>query len=106
MHSPENGRSYQQYFTKDNDLLPKAVREFVKTEITPHIDEWEEAGDYPRELHKKIADLGHNAIGYPSEYGGRDGDQFESIVVKEEFCRCGSFGLVASPFSHGITVPP
>jgi len=57
-------------------------------------------------LHKKIAALGYNAIGYPSEYGGSDGDQFEGIVVNEEFCRCGSFGLVASLFSHGISVPP
>ena len=106
MNSPENDRSYQQYFTKDHDLLRKAVRDFVKKEITPYVDEWEEAGDYPRELHKKIADLGYNAVGYPSAYGGSDGDQFEHIVVNEEFCRCGSFGLVASLFSHGIAVPP
>ena len=84
-----------------NIILP-----IVKKEITPYIDEWEEAGDYPRELHKKIADLGYNAIAYPSEYGDSDGDQFEGIVVNEEFCRCGSFGLVASLFSHGIAVPP
>ena len=106
MSTPENDRSYQQYFTKNHDLLRKAVRDFVKKEITPYVDEWEEAGDYPRELHKKIADLGYNAISYPSEYGGSDGDQFEGIVVNEEFCRCGSFGLVASLFSHGISVPP
>ena len=106
MDNPNADRSYQQYFTKDHDLLRKAVRDFVKKEITPFVDEWEEAGDYPRELHKKIADLGYNGVGYPSEYGGSDGDQFEGIVVNEEFCRCGSFGLIASLFSHGIAVPP
>jgi acyl-CoA dehydrogenase len=102
----KNGRSYQKYFTRQHDLLRKAVRDFVKKEITPYVDEWEEAGEYPRELHKKVADLGYNAIVYPLEYGGADGDQFELITVIEEFSRCGSFGLIASLFSHGIALPP
>ncbi len=98
--------SYQKYFTKQHDLLRKAVRDFVKKEITPYVEEWEEAGDYPRELHKKVADLGYNSIIYPAEYGGADGDWFENIAVCEEFCRGGSFGLVASLFSHCIALPP
>jgi acyl-CoA dehydrogenase len=103
----KNSRSsYQKYFTKQHDLLRKAVRDFVKKEITPYVEEWEEAGDYPRELHKKVADLGYNSILYPAEYGGADGDWFENIAVCEEFCRCGSFGLVASLFSHCISLPP
>lgn len=107
MDMQKNSRSsYQKYFTKQHDLLRKAVRDFVKKEITPYVEEWEEAGDYPRELHKKVADLGYNGIIYPAEYGGADGDWFESIVVCEEFCRCGSFGLVASLFSHCIALPP
>jgi len=106
MDTQKSSRSYQKYFTKQHDLLRKAVKDFVKKEITPYVDEWEEAGEYPRELHKKIADLGYNAIVYPSEYGGVDGDQFEYITVIEEFCRCGSFGLIASLFSHGIALPP
>jgi acyl-CoA dehydrogenase len=106
MDIQKNSRTYQHYFTKQHELLRKAVRDFVSKEITPHVDDWEEAGDYPRELHKKIANLGYNAVAYPSEYGGMDGDQFESIVVNEEFCRCGSFGLIASLFSHGIALPP
>ena len=105
MDTSEN-RSYQEYFTPQHELLRKAVREFVSKEITCHVDAWEEAGDYPRDLHKKIAGLGYNAIAYPEEYGGADGDQFEGIVINEEFCRCGSLGLVASLFSHAISLPP
>ncbi|MBT4091655.1 MAG: acyl-CoA dehydrogenase family protein, partial [Deltaproteobacteria bacterium] len=101
-----NGQAYQQYFSKQHDLLRKAVRDFVKKEITPHVEEWEEAGDFPRELYKKIGDLGYNSVSYPEEYGGSDGDWFENIAVLEEFCRCSSFGLVASLFSHGIALPP
>ena len=106
MDTRKSSGSYQNYFTKQHDLLRKVVREFVKKEIRPHVEEWEEAGSYPRELHRKIADLGYNAILYPAEYGGANGDWFEYIVVIEEICRCGSFGLAASLFSHAIALPP
>ena len=98
--------SYQIYFTKQHNLLRKAVREFVKKEIAPYAEEWEEEGAYPRELHQKIADLGYNAVIYPEECGGLGGDWFEYIAVIEEFCRGGSCGLVNSLFSHAISVPP
>ena len=91
MNDIKEAMSYQQYFSKSHDLLRKAVRDFVKKEITPHVEEWEEEGAYPKELYKKIADLGYNAIIYPEEYGGAGGDWFEYIVALEEFCRCVSF---------------
>ena len=101
----DNG-SYQKYFTKQHDLLRKVVRDFVKKEITPYVEEWEEAGGFPKELYKKVAELGFNGIIYPAEYGGADGDWFENIVVIEEFLRCGSLGVNASLFSHSISIPP
>lgn len=106
MAAETENRSYQTYFTRQHDLLRKAVRDFVKKEMMPYVDEWEEAGEFPRELHKQVADLGFNGILYPSEYGGSDGDWFENIVVTEEFGRCGSFGVCASLFSHSISLPP
>lgn len=106
MDTQKNSKSYQKYFNKQHDLLRKSVREFVRKEMLPYVEEWEEAGDYPRELHKKIADLGYNSISYPEEYGGAGGDWFECIAVIEEFCRCGSCGLLASLFSHAIALPP
>ncbi len=97
---------HQEYFTKAHDLLRKAVREFVKKEIVPYVNEWEEKGRFPRELYKKIADVGYNSISYPEELGGSDGDIFENITVSEELCRSGSMGLAASLGSHGISLPP
>ncbi len=96
----------QEYFGKEHDLLRKAVRDFVKKEITPNVEEWEEAGDFPKKLYKKIGDLGFNTIGYPEECGGTPGDIFLGVVVAEELCRCGSMGLVASLGSLNISMPP
>lgn len=106
MSDQNNSRSYQQYFTKTHELLRKSVRGFVRKEIAPFVDEWEEAGGFPRELFKKIGELGYSAVAYPEEVGGSGGDLFEEIVVNEELMRGGSPGLVASLFSHGIALPP
>lgn len=106
MSSGETAATYQQYFTKQHDLLRKAVRDFVKKEIAPFVEEWEEEGDFPRELFKKLGDLGFNSVRYPEEVGGSGGDIFDEIVVSEELCRGGSMGLVASLGSHGISLPP
>ncbi len=100
------GTACQQYFTKEHDMLRKAVRDFVKKEILPYIEDWEEANDFPTDLYKKFGDLGFLGIGYPEEYGGTPGDIFDIVVVTEELCRSGSMGLVASIGSHGISLPP
>ena len=106
MDEPKEHATYQVYFSKQHDLLRKAVRDFVNKEIKPYADEWEEAGGFPLELYKKVGDLGYTGLVYPEEYGGADGDIFENIVMIEELCRCGSFGVMVSLGSHNIALPP
>ncbi|MFO7965667.1 MAG: acyl-CoA dehydrogenase family protein [Desulfobacterales bacterium] len=106
MNQPERDRSYQKYFTKEHEMLRKAVREFVKKEIVPYVDEWEEAGETPMELYQKAGELGYLGIGYPVEYGGVEGDIFHGFAVTEELCRCGSIGIPASIGTYAIALPP
>ena len=106
MDNPEDSRFYQKYFSKQHDMLRKAVREFVRKEIAPFVDDWEEQGGFPRQLYKKVGELGYSSVAYPEDVGGSGGDLFEEIVVNEEFMRGGSPGLVASLYSHGIALPP
>ncbi len=95
----------QEYFGKEHNLLRKAVREFVKKEIIPNIDEWEEAGEFPKVLYHKMADLGFLGIGYPEELGGTPGDNFLKIASTEELMRAGSGGLVAGIGTLDIALP-
>jgi len=99
-------RDYDQYFGREHEAVRGAVRDFVKKEIKPYVDEWEEAETFPKELYQKIGNLGFHGIGYPEEYGGTPGDIFMQIAVAEELCRCGSMGLVASLGTLAIAVPP
>ena len=49
---------YDRYFTADHDLVRRVAREWVTAEIIPHVDDWEEAGEFPRDLYTRAADIG------------------------------------------------
>jgi acyl-CoA dehydrogenase len=97
---------YDRYFTDEHELVRRVAREWVQAEVLPHIDEWEEAGEFPRELYTKAAEVGLLGVGYPDEYGGTPGDLFMQLVAWEEIARSGSGGLGASLGSLHIALPP
>jgi acyl-CoA dehydrogenase len=94
------------YYTAEHEQFRDLVRSFVKREIAPHVNDWDEAEGFPRELYRKAADVGLFGIGYPEEYGGTPGDVFFQLIVAEEVARAGCGGLSASLFSHTIGAPP
>jgi len=97
---------YHEYFNESHNLLRQNLRRFIDREIVPYVDEWEEAGEIPRELYKKAGEIGFIGIGYPEEYGGTGSDTFLKIVAAEEIIRAGSGGIAASLGSHDIGLPP
>ena len=94
------------YFTKDHDLVRKAVRDFVNKEINPHVEEWEEAGMTPlHDLFKKMGELGFIGIRYDEKYGGEGLDYWYETVVLEEFARiqCGGIPMAIGVQSNMAT---
>jgi len=96
------------HLTEEHEAWRNTVKAFVDKEIAPFVNDWDEAGAFPRELHQKAAAIGLNGITYPSEYGGfgEDTDIFHSLIMSEELARAGSGGLVAGLMTHGIGLPP
>jgi len=92
--------------TEEHEAWRNTVRRFVEREIVPNATQWDEAGEFPRELYKKAADAGMLGLGFPEEYGGTPADYFFRIVSAEEFARAGCGGVSASLFSHTIGSPP
>ena len=87
------------YFTKDHELVRSAVRNFVKKEIEPNVDDWEEQGHAPlHELFKKMGDLGFLGIRYDAKYGGQGLDYWYELVFLEEINRisCGGIPMAIS----------
>src|SRR5260221_9493608 len=72
----------------------------------PHVDQWDEAEEFPRELYRKASAAGLLQLGFPEEYGGVATDPFFGIIKAEEVARHGSGGLNASLNSHTIGAPP
>lgn len=101
-------RNRSPYYDETHEAVCQSVRTFVAREIMPHVDEWEAAGEIPRELHRKAAEAGLYGMGYPEHLGGAgDGfDPFHGLVQSEELCRPGAGGIPASLFIHGIGLPP
>jgi acyl-CoA dehydrogenase len=92
--------------TPERDALRQTVRRFMAAEVLPNLDDWERAGELPRELHRKAGDLGLLGVAFPASAGGGDGDIVDSITVTEEMLYAGaSGGLIASLFTCGIAVP-
>jgi acyl-CoA dehydrogenase len=86
--------------TAERLALRGLTRRFVDGEVRQHLDGWERAGEVPRALHGRAAELGLLEIGLTS------GDLLDSIVVTEEIILAGgSSGLVAALFTAGIAVP-
>ncbi len=95
------------YFNDTHRMVRESTRKFVEKEILPHIDEWEEAGEFPRELYTKAASIGLLGIGHPEAYGGAgESDVFLKVAASEELMRSTSGGLVASLGSLDIGLPP
>lgn len=92
--------------TPERQALRATVRRFMAVEVLPHLDEWERAGELPRELHRKAGALGLLGVGFPVESGGGGGSLGDAVAVVEEMHFAGgSGGLVASLLTCGIALP-
>ncbi len=98
--------SQSPFLNEEHAAFRQTVRRFVEREIIPHVDAWEDAKSFPRELYRKAGDIGLLGIGFPEELGGIPADAWYELVVTEELARAGSGGVIAGLMSHGIGLPP
>jgi citronellyl-CoA dehydrogenase len=84
----------QIYFTKDHEMVRRAVRDFVNKEINPNMDEWEENGIAPlHNLFKKMGELGFLGIRYDPKYGGQGLDYWYDLAFLEELGHVHGLGI-------------
>ena len=94
------------FWTGEQVALMESARDFVRAEVVPHLQEWEDTGSVPRELHAKAAKLGLLGLGVPEELGGAGGTFLDALAVVEAFTEAGaSSGLLAALFTSGIALP-
>ena len=94
------------FWSAEQVALMESARAFVRAEVVPHLQEWEDAGSVPRELHRKAAKLGFLGLGVPEDLGGAGGTFLDALAVTEAFTEAGaSSGLLAALFTSGIALP-
>ncbi len=107
MRDPALSSVYVSYFNETHGMVRDTMRRFVNEAVKPHIDTWEEAGGFPREVYQQAGSLGLLGIGHPTEFGGSgEQDVFLKVAASEELMRSGSGGFVASLGSLDIGLPP
>jgi len=91
----------------DRIALADTVRRFAETEIAPNVQAWDDAGEFPRALYARAAELGLLGLGYPEELGGTPASYSLKLPAWVALARHGkSGGVLASLFSHNIGLPP
>src|ERR1051325_4340450 len=80
-------------FTPERDLFRQNLRAYVERELAPHALEWDEAGIFPREVFRGLAELGALGVNYPEEVGGSGGDYWHVVVLAEELVRSHNAGV-------------
>lgn len=92
-------------FTEEQEMMRKMVRDFAQTEIAPFVEKMEE-GEFPREILKKMGELGLMGIPVSEEYGGSEMDFISYIIAIHEISKVSAtVGVILSVHTSVGTNP-
>ncbi|MBI2114234.1 MAG: acyl-CoA dehydrogenase family protein, partial [candidate division NC10 bacterium] len=73
--------------TDAQGLIRDMVREFAEKEIRPRAAEIDRTDEFPRDLYRRMAELGILEMTLPPEYGGSGADTVSWAIAQEEMAR-------------------
>jgi acyl-CoA dehydrogenase len=92
-------------FSEEQEMMRKMVRDFANSEIAPFIEKMEQ-GEFPREILRKMGELGLMGIPVPQEYGGAEMDFVSYIIAINELSRVSAtVGVILSVHTSVGTNP-
>ena len=65
-------------------LIRDTVREFMQTEVRPHVKDWERSDHFPLDAIRKLGTLGCCGMLLPEEWGGPGLDAISYVLMLEE----------------------
>ncbi len=81
------------YFSEEHEMFRKSLRDFLKREVKPNLNQWEKDGKIPKEIWKKMGEMGFLGLSFPEKYGGSNLDFFFEVVLNEEMAKLNSGGF-------------
>ena len=94
------------YFNEEHRLFRDNLRRFVEQQIVPNAAAWEEAGMVPREVLRRMGELGFLGIRYPQRFGGSGLDTLYSAILAEELGRSTFGGFAVTVTVHTDMASP
>jgi len=89
--------------TPEQQMLKKAMQDFADKELQPKAIQLDQSGEFPRDIIKKIADLGLIGIVIPTEYGGTPMGHLARMISIEELSKAyASIGLFLQATPLGL----
>lgn len=73
--------------TGEHKLIRESIRDFVKKEISPNIEDWAENSYFPSEIINKFGEIGAFGPTIPVEYGGGGLDYISYGIIMQEIER-------------------
>lgn len=89
--------------TEEHKLIRNAIRDFVKREISPYIEDWAQRAHFPYEIVKKFGELGAFGPTLPVEYGCGGLDYISYGIIMQEIER-GDSGMRSTASVQGSLV--
>jgi glutaryl-CoA dehydrogenase len=89
--------------SEENLMVRDAVRTYVKTEISPIIEEYAQKSEFPNQIVKQLGDLGCFGPTVPTEYGGGGLDYISYGLMMQELER-GDSGVRSTASVQGSLV--
>ena len=89
--------------SEDHLLARTAVRDWVKKEVTPIIEDYSERAECPKHLFKGLAEIGAYGPSLPAEYGGGGMDEIAYGIIMQELER-GDSGIRSMASVQGSLV--
>jgi alkylation response protein AidB-like acyl-CoA dehydrogenase len=104
---PDHGANRKHLiFTQEHEDLRESMEAWVKKELAPHAEEYEESL-WPDSVLHRMAELGYVGLCFPEEYGGQGGDYYYSLVRAECLSHSGSGGMNMGLAVHtDMVLPP
>jgi alkylation response protein AidB-like acyl-CoA dehydrogenase len=73
--------------TEEQIMVRDTIRDFARTEIKPGVIERDEKAEFPKEVIKKLGELGFMGMQTPEQYGGSGLDTVSYTIALEEIAR-------------------
>ncbi|MEH7011194.1 acyl-CoA dehydrogenase [Neobacillus niacini] len=92
-------------FSEEQEMMRKMVRDFAENEIAPFVERMEK-GEFPRQILRKMGELGLMGIPVPEKYGGAEMDFVSYIIAINEISRVSAtVGVILSVHTSVGTNP-